>query len=358
MKTVLASICFLVLMGCTALAQTGDVAAFSIVGRDSLTGDLGIAVKAQSFGAGAIVPHAKAGAGAVAAQGAADAAFGPQGIDLLEQGKGARQAVEMLLSADTGAVRRQVAIVDAQGKSFGYTGAACAPYAGQIIGDGYVVLGTMTAGENVLKAIARSFEISSGDLAERLMGALEAGEQASGRQRGRQSAALLVVRDGGGYGGFGDRMIDLRVDDDTVALGHLRKLFGTWQRIYLAGVQARSIEAFNANKNFAAAEELTRRMVTVLNAQIREHPDDPEVLGGVARVLATYNIDRQRAQRAAKLAPGNLRILDTLAECHFQSGNFDEAIAIESELVAKDPSSDDFWKQLKKFKEGKERQGR
>jgi cytochrome c-type biogenesis protein CcmH/NrfG len=157
-------------------------------------------------------------------------------------------------------------------------------------------------------------------------------------------------------------MIDLRVDDDTVALGHLRRLFGTWQRMYLADVQARSIEAFNADKKFAAAQELMRRMVTVLNAQIREHPDDPEVLGGVARVLATYNIDRQRAlelaKRAAKLAPGNLRILDTLAECHFQSGNFDEAIAIESELVAKDPSSDDFWKQLKKFKEGKERQGK
>jgi len=362
MKKVVAVLCLLLAWRSTASSQAEDVAAFSIVGWDALTGDLGIAVKAQSFGAGAVVPHAKAGVGAVAAQGAANPGFGPQGIDLLEQGKGARQAVEMLLSSDSDAARRQVAIVDAQGKSFGYTGAGCLPYAGQIIGDGYVVQGTMLTGETVLKSIGRSFEISSGDLAERLLSALEAGEQAGGRQRGHQSAALLVVRDGGGFGGFGDRMIDLRVDDDSAALSHLRRLFGTWQRTYLGGVQARSIEAFNEKKNFAAAQELTRRMVVVLNAQIREHPDDPEVLSGVARVLATNNIDRQRAldlaKRASKLAPGNLRILDTLAECHFQSGNYDEAIAIESELVAKDPSSDEYWKQLKKFKDGKERQSR
>jgi len=277
----------LVTWGGISSAQTKDVAAFSIVGWDALTGDIGIAVRAQSFGAGAIVPHAKAGVGAVATQGAANPAFGPQGIDLLEQGKGVRQAVEMLLGSDTGTVRRQIAIIDGLGRSFGYTGASCPPYSSQINGDGYVVQGTMMAAESALKTCARTFEMSSGDLAERLLSALEAGEQSGGRQRGRQSAALLVVREGGGYGGFGDRMIDLRVDDDTAALGHLRKLFGAWQRNYLGEVQARSIEAFNEKKNFTAAQELTRRMVVVLNAQIREHPDDPEVLSGVARVLAT-----------------------------------------------------------------------
>lgn len=338
------------------------VATYSIVGWDSVTGDLGIAVQSKFLGVGAVVPFAKAGVGAIATQAWANTTFGPLGLDMLEQGKEAEVVLAALLKSDSGFSRRQVGIVDAKGNSDAFTGTSCLPYAGHLSGRGYAVQGNILASENVVKAMARTFEITPGDLAERLLSSLEAAERAGGDRRGRQSAALLVVRENGGYAGYNDRMIDLRVDDDSLPLVELRRIFKLWQQTFLPEVQTRSVEMFNQKKNFIAAQEIAKRMVTSLNAQLRERPDDPEVLGNVARILTTNNIDRQRAlelaKRASKLAPGKLYLLDTLAECHFQLGHYDEAIAIESELVAKDPSNDEYWKQLKKFKDGKEQGNR
>ena len=152
-------------------------------------------------------------------------------------------------------------------------------------------------------------------------------------------------------------MIDLRVDDDSLPLVELRRIYKLWQQVFLSDVQMRSIEMFERHKNFAAAQVLTRRMVNALNAQLRDKPDDPAVLNSVAAALTAHNIDKVRAlelaQRAVRLAPGNLTFLSTLAECHFQLHHLDDAIAIEAELVGKDPSNDLYLAQLQKFREAK-----
>ena len=124
----------------------------------------------------------------------------------------------------------------------------------------------------------------------------------------------------------------------------------------------RTVEAFTAAKNYRAAQAEMQRIVGSLNAELRMKPDDPTVLNRIAWTLATHEIDKERAlelaKRAATLAPTRSDILDTMAECHFRLGHFDEAIAIEANLVTKEPANDEYWKQLQRFKEGKQRAGR
>ncbi|HLF15057.1 MAG TPA: tetratricopeptide repeat protein, partial [Bacteroidota bacterium] len=175
-----------------------------------------------------------------------------------------------------------------------------------------------------------------------------------GDSRGRQSAALLIVREGGGYGGFNDRFIDLRVDDHPDPVGELSRVYMLWNTTFGIQIRMESVDRFNRNKQFAAAQEETRRVVETLNAQLRDHPDDPEILNRVAWILSTSDLAKDRAidlaRRAAKLAPGDPRIMDTLAECHYRLGQINEAIAIASELVAKEPGNDHYWNQLQKFR--------
>ncbi|HTK83399.1 MAG TPA: DUF1028 domain-containing protein [Bacteroidota bacterium] len=343
-------------------APSQVVGTYSIVGWDSLTGDLGIAVQSKFLGVGAVVPFAKAGVGAIATQAFANTTYGPEGLRLLEQGLNPQFVIEGLTKPDSGASRRQVGIVDAQGNSFAYTGTGCQQYAGHITGRGYSVQGNILAGEGVIKAMARTFEMTTGTLAERLISALEAGEKAGGDKRGRQSAALLVVRDKGGYGGFNDRFIDIRVDDNPTPLPELRRLLSLWQQTFLLDAQMRSLDMFNQKKNFTASRQTIQDIANSVNALLREKPDDPDVLNSIAWTLASNEIDNVRAldlaKRAVRLKPDDLNFLDTLAECHFHLGHFDEAIAIESQLVAKDPANDGFWKQLQKFKERKSKEGR
>lgn len=338
------------------------VATYSVVAWDSITGDLGVAVQSKFLGVGVVVPYARAGVGAIATQALANTTFGPEGLQLLGQGLGAQIVGEGLLRADSAAKSRQIGIVDAQGNSFAYTGSSCMPYAGHITGRGYSVQGNILAGEGVLKAMSRTFELSTGALAERLMSTLEAGERAGGDKRGRQSAAMLVVRDAGGYGGLNDRFIDIRVDDDSIPLVELRRIYKLWEHTFLLDAQMRSIEVFSQKKNYMAARQITQEIASSVNSLLKERPDDPEVLSSLAWMLATNNIDNVRAlelaKRAARLAPDKLNILDTLAECHFRLGHYDEAIAIESQLVSKDPANDTYWKQLQKFKDAKSKEGR
>jgi uncharacterized Ntn-hydrolase superfamily protein len=332
---------------------------YSIVAWDSLTGDLGVGVQSKFLAVGAVVPYARAGVGAIATQAFANTKFGPDGLDLLEQGKTAQDVVETLIRQDTGANYRQLGIVDAQGNAYAFTGSGCNPYAGQIIGKGYTVQGNILAGEDVLRAMARMFEITPGDLAEKIMSALDAADKAGGDKRGKQSAALLVVREGGGYGGYNDRFVDIRVDDAPLPLVELRRIYKLWQSTNLYEARMRSIEIFNKNKKFLAAEEEKHRLVNDLNEQLRTNPDDPTLLNQIALILATNDIDRDRAlelsKRAVKLVPGNSTFLNTMAECHYRLGNYDAAIAIVSELVAKEPANDLFWRQLQKFKEAKQK---
>ena len=158
--------------------------------------------------------------------------FGPVILALLESGYSPRRAVEAVLSVDPKREHRQVGVVNARGEAYAFTGSKCIPYAGHIVGDGYAVQGNILAGEEVLEAMARAFETTRGELVDRLLAALKAGDRAGGDRRGRQSAAILVVRRCGGYGGCEegvDKYVDLRVDDHPDPVAELERLFRIWE---------------------------------------------------------------------------------------------------------------------------------
>ncbi|MEM1619201.1 MAG: DUF1028 domain-containing protein [Fervidicoccaceae archaeon] len=201
---------------------------FSIVAYDRETGDLGVAVASKFVAVGAIVPWVKAGVGAIATQALANPLYGPRGLELLERGLGARRALEILTSEDPQREHRQVGIVDSRGEAAAYTGERCYPHAGHIVGDGFAVQGNILAGPEVLEAMATAFETSRGELVDRLLRALEAGDRAGGDRRGKQSAAVVVHRRGGGYLGLTDKYVDLRVDDHPEPVAELIRIFEIW----------------------------------------------------------------------------------------------------------------------------------
>jgi len=222
--------CALTILLATFLLGMADperfTATFSIVAYDPATGDLGVAVASKFPAVGAMVPAARAGVGAVATQAAANLRFGSEGLKLLESGLTPQQAIEKLVEADPGRDARQMGLVDARGRSAAWTGKDCFSFAGHIVGENYTVQGNILTGREVLVAMSEAFTKSSGSLAERLLAAVEAGDAAGGDQRGKESAAMLVVREGAGYGGVGDRWVDLRVDDHAEPVKELRRLFG------------------------------------------------------------------------------------------------------------------------------------
>lgn len=201
------------------------VATFSIVAVDRETGEIGVAVQSRIVGVGAIVPWAKAGVGAVATQAFANVRYGPVGLAILELGSTPEQAIEMMTRQDPQKASRQLGIVDASGAAATFTGEACQEWAGGLTGDGYAVQGNILAGESVVTAMAHAFENAKGVLAERLIAALEAGQVEGGDKRGRQSAALLVVRESWGYGGLNDRFRDIRVDEHPEPIAELRRVY-------------------------------------------------------------------------------------------------------------------------------------
>jgi uncharacterized Ntn-hydrolase superfamily protein len=206
---------------------------FSIVGFDPVTGDLGVAVESKFFGVGAVVPFAKAGVGAVATQSWANTTYGPRGLALLEAGATAEDAVRILLASDEHRDQRQLGIIDAKGKAANATGAKCNAFAGHKVGTNYAVQGNILTGQEVVDGMAAAFEKADGELADKLLAALEAGQKAGGDKRGQQSAALLVVRKDGGYSGYNDRLYDLRVDDHAKPIEELRRLLEVHRATFL-----------------------------------------------------------------------------------------------------------------------------
>lgn len=200
------------------------IATFSIVAYDATEQAWGVAVASKFLAAGALVSWAQAGAGAVATQSFARVSFGPDGLALLAQGKSAPEVLAALLANDARAQQRQVGIVDAQGRSAAHTGKECHDWAGHRSGEGYSVQGNMLAGSGVLDAMIDGYKAAHGELADRLVAALAAGDAAGGDKRGRQAAAVLVARPNGGYGGDTDRYLDLRVDDDEQPIKKLKQL--------------------------------------------------------------------------------------------------------------------------------------
>lgn len=214
-----------------------NIATFSIVGFDPNTGELGIAVASKFLAVGSVVPWAEADAGAIATQALANTTYGPDGLALLRRGLGAQAVLDSLIAMDEGRDERQAGIVDARGGSATYTGEGCIAWAGGRAGTHYACQGNILVDENTVDALAVTFEETTGPLATRLVRALKAGEDAGGDSRGKQSAALLVVKEGGGYRGLNDRYIDLRVDDHEDPIGELQRLVSiqlAYQALYRA----------------------------------------------------------------------------------------------------------------------------
>lgn len=210
------------------------IATFSIVGCDPATGELGVAVQSKFLAVGSVVPWAKAGVGAIATQSYANTTFGPTGLELLAKGLAPQEVLDELLAADEGREHRQVGIVDARGNSATFTGGDCLAWAGGIAGECFAAQGNILVSEETVRAMADTFVSAPGPLPERLLAALDAGQAAGGDSRGRQSAALLVVKEGGGYAGFNDRYIDLRVDDHPDPIKELTRLLGLHREFYKA----------------------------------------------------------------------------------------------------------------------------
>lgn len=239
----------LLLAACSSGHRNGGekiVATYSIAALDPDAGDLGVAVQSKFFGVGSVVPFAKAGVGAVATQAEANVAYGPRALELMAAGKPVDEIAKLLPADDPRAEFRQIGLVDAGGKSAAHTGRGCLPFAGHRSGDGYAIQGNILAGEAVLIAMEAAFteakKQAGSQLADWLTAALQAGEDAGGDRRGRQSAALLVVREGGGYGGIGDRFIDLRVEDHEDPTRELSRLLAKHKTFY-AGKHARKAGA-------------------------------------------------------------------------------------------------------------------
>jgi uncharacterized Ntn-hydrolase superfamily protein len=201
-----------------------DVNTFSIVAYDPARQEWGVAVASKYLAVGAVVPWARAGVGAVATQARVNIAHGPNGLELLAKGLSAEEALKALSDADKQIQARQLGLVDAKGKAVGFTGKECIAFAGHKVGENFTCQGNILAGEAVIADMAKAFEEAKGPLAWRMMAALEAADKAGGDKRGKQSAAVLVVRDKGGPNGIGDRMIDLRVDDHTDPIPELGRI--------------------------------------------------------------------------------------------------------------------------------------
>lgn len=205
---------------------------FSIVARDPLTGDLGIAVASKFLAVGAVVPHARAGVGAIATQALANVRYGPDGLELLAGGLDPEAVAARLTEADEGRLNRQFGLVDATGRAATFTGGECLTWAGGRTADGVAAQGNILTGPDVVDALIDAFGAGGRPFPELLVAGLRAADERGGDRRGRQSAALLVVREGGGYGGGNDRWIDLRVDDHPAPVDELARLL-TLNRLYM-----------------------------------------------------------------------------------------------------------------------------
>ena len=259
---------------------------FSIVALDSATGDLGVAVASKFPCVGAVVPWARAGVGAVATQSWANTDFGPDGLRLMSGGLPADAALDAVLEPDADREERQVGFVDANGGAASFTGANCMDWAGGRTGDGFAVQGNILASADVVAALAETYARTQGDLCDRLLAALLAGDAAGGDRRGKQSAALLVVREAGGYEGRNDRYIDLRVDDHPDAPTELARLFTVWDTTMLI----RTDEPLEATPELV--EELQRRLAAVgaFEAAQTGALDDPTV-AALADWAGRYNLE-------------------------------------------------------------------
>jgi uncharacterized Ntn-hydrolase superfamily protein len=230
---------------------------YSIVARDPQTGAFGVAVQSHYFSVGSAVPWAEAEVGAVATQAFSKTSYGPKGLDLMRAGDSAEEALHALVTADEHAARRQVAMVDAQGRAAAHTGGQCIDYAGHRTADGVSVQANMMERDTVPDAMLAAYESTAGDLAGRLLAALDAAEGEGGDIRGRQSAAMLIVKGKSSGRPWADRALDLRVEDHPEPLVELRRLV-TLHRSYALSSEAEA--AAGAGDMPLATAKMTQAM--------------------------------------------------------------------------------------------------
>ncbi|MFN2492849.1 MAG: DUF1028 domain-containing protein [Pyrinomonadaceae bacterium] len=232
---------------------------FSIVARDAATGEIGVAVQSHWFSVGSIVPWAEAGVGAVATQSFVDPSYGKLGLELMRAGKSAPEALKSLLAGDEGREVRQVAMIDAQGRVDAWTGKNDIAAAGHLVGNNYSVQANLMLNDKVWPAMSAAFLNAKGDLADRMLAALDAAQSVGGDIRGRQSAALIVVTGKPTGQSWKDRLFDLRVDDSSEPLQELRRLV-TLQRAYnhmnAGDLAVEKKDNEGALREYSAAEKL------------------------------------------------------------------------------------------------------
>ncbi len=341
---------------CATASARNDPSTFSIVAYDSVTQELGVAVQSKYFSVGLVVPWAEAGVGAVATQASVNPSFGPQALAMLRSGMSADHVLRALAANDSaGWQSRQVAVVDARGRAANWTGPKCMDWAGGETGPGFAVQGNILAGPAVASGMARGFLESKGELAERLIASLEAGQAAGGDKRGMQSAALIVVRPGG-RPEHAHRYVDLRVEDHPNAIKEIRRVWQIHEGFHGAAAHLEYAEQYDrAGREDLAAVERDRVRETLDRALARREKD-ASLLNGLAWSCATRGIflDQARlaAERGVALEPKNVDILDTLAEVYFRSGDSAKAIEVETRAARLDPKNQYLKDQIVRFRGG------
>jgi uncharacterized Ntn-hydrolase superfamily protein len=276
--------------GSGAVSVKGIVATFSIVAFDPETKALGVAVQSKFLAVGAIVPWARAGAGAVATQAMASFNYGPRGLDLMSRGKTAEETVEALTSSDEDREHRQIGVVDAGGRAATFTGSECFEWAGGVAGEHYAVQGNILVGRETVEAMAKTFEGTSGDLAGRLLAALDAGQAAGGDSRGKQSAALLVAKEGGGYGGDNDRVVDLRVDDHPEPIRELIRIRAL-HTLYFGETRPEDVVAVEGDVEREVTASLRRL------GYLEESAGEEALLDSLSAYIRTENFEEREQER-------------------------------------------------------------
>jgi uncharacterized Ntn-hydrolase superfamily protein len=268
----------------------------------------GVAVASKFLSVGAAVPWVQANAGAIATQALANLSYGPGGLRRLAAGEDARSVVAALTGDDGEAQHRQVGVVDARGGVETFTGAECFDWAGGVVGNGFCCQGNILTGPDVVRAMKDAFEGTGGELAVRLLAALRAGDAAGGDRRGRQSAAMYIAREGGGYGGTIDRALDLRVDDHPDPTGELSRLLEL-HRLYFP--RPEDLEFLDVDESLAA--ELRNLLAGVGYEPGSGSGFDDELRSALYAYSGTENLE-ERWSDEAQIERGVLEYLRSQAQ--------------------------------------------